>query len=857
MKKLLYILPLFLLIILTGCDTSDIQIENHEYHASYNETHHFEACECGDKQNEEEHHFEAPEIIFAATCTKDGKQKLTCRCGYVKEEIIPAHGHNVETIKAKDPTCEDTGLTVGEICTICNVILKEQETVSKTNHNLTEWITETPATCITLGKQMRECTNCDFKEYKDIPMIEHNIIEGTKLDSTCTTHGHTAGTYCSYCKKTFEEQQELPLADHDFKPWEIDTEATCIALGKEKRICKDCDAVEYRDVEMIDHDIVETNPVESTCTTHGHTAGSYCDYCKQVFTKEEELPLANHSFTSWTEDTPATCIAKGKEVRTCSSCGLTEYQDIPIKDHNIVEIPAVESTCTTKGHTAGTQCDYCKKVFIETEELPLASHDYGEWEEETPATCITLGKEIRTCNDCGAVDYQDIEILGHDIVETEAVASTCTEKGHTAGSYCDYCNRVFVAEEELPLADHSYSSICHVTIEPTYTSVGNGYYICDECGYNLNVEVPVILFDKNDWQTKFTKTSSTNTTIEMDFYDEDLNKNLKIKMINYGSKYYISIKDNNINQTTNYYYSGQTAYQSVGAGYKHMTYYTSDDLYIKYRDILITAIYNSSTAYDTSIKKGVNGLTSTGPSKNYKGVAVTGSTELTYNADGNITSIDLDYSSTIISATISYTASDIALPYANYHDFSNGETCTQCSTKCTEYSAYKDNFIVYYYVIGDNIQFEYEMDNDYDTPCVFEEPNMKKSNSENIITFTQNYTDSNGISKLLYVYVVGGTVLCNYDSDNMESLIGTTYISETDAGIKPDGSLEQIYFEIDDNLSIVIKYKGVSDSCIAMRGTVLDISGVKGNFYVTFTNSSDNKMYRIKYDYNIQITEIG
>lgn len=45
----------------------------------------------------------------------------------------------------------------------------------------------------------------------------------------------------------------------------------------------------------------------------------------------------------------------------------------------------------------------------------------------------------------------------HTVVSTGALAPTCTEYGHTAGSYCSVCNKIIAEETVLPPLGHSYS----------------------------------------------------------------------------------------------------------------------------------------------------------------------------------------------------------------------------------------------------------------------------------------------------------------------------------------------------------------------------------------------------------------
>ena len=44
---------------------------------------------------------------------------------------------------------------------------------------------------------------------------------------------------------------------------------------------------------------------------------------------------------------------------------------------------------------------------------------------------------------------------------------------------------------------------------------------------------------------------------------------------------------------------------------------------------------------------------------------------------------------------------------------------------------------------------------------------------------------------------------------------------------------------------------------VVLKGNVFNISGQKGNFYIWFQNESDNKLYKLNYNFNIIINEVN
>lgn len=79
-----------------------------------------------------------------------------------------------------------------------------------------------------------------------------------------------------------------------------------------------------------------------------------------------------------------------------------------------------------------TACDDC-----------TFGHEWGEWEETKPLTCVAQGEQTRTCAVCGEQEMQLFgEVAGHKPTEIPAKAATCTESSYTAGSVCSVCNTV-------------------------------------------------------------------------------------------------------------------------------------------------------------------------------------------------------------------------------------------------------------------------------------------------------------------------------------------------------------------------------------------------------------------------------
>lgn len=86
-----------------------------------------------------------------------------------------------------------------------------------------------------------ECTEIGH-DYKD--------VDGTAVESTCTTEGKEADKECSRCGDKVIGQT-LPMKEHAFSEWEIIDPATYDAAGLKRRECIDCNAVENAEIPML------------------------------------------------------------------------------------------------------------------------------------------------------------------------------------------------------------------------------------------------------------------------------------------------------------------------------------------------------------------------------------------------------------------------------------------------------------------------------------------------------------------------------------------------------------------------------------------------------------------------------
>ena len=117
----------------------------------------------------------------AATCTAEGTQARTCEvCGKVETQTIKALGHKEVVDKAVAATCTKTGLTEGKHCSVCNAVIKAQETVPAKGHKYVDTVVKPTYTA--QGYTLHKCSVCG-NSYKDTYTAKLTLakVTGVKL----------------------------------------------------------------------------------------------------------------------------------------------------------------------------------------------------------------------------------------------------------------------------------------------------------------------------------------------------------------------------------------------------------------------------------------------------------------------------------------------------------------------------------------------------------------------------------------------------------------------------------------------------------------------------------------------------
>lgn len=299
------------------------------------------------------HQWGAWRTTLAKTCTTDGKEVRVCsKCSEKEERTIPATGHDVKLVGAKDSTCTSKGYSGNEVCKTCGKTIK-------TGHEL--------------------------------PLAQHTPKKEEGVVATCTKDGHEGNTVCEVCGETLKEGKVIPKLGHDW--------------SNENGKCTRCG-------ESHEHSFGEGTTIkELTCTQDGEIdyKCSKCGYIKKEITK-----ATGHEWGEWKTTLAQTCTTDGKEERTCSKCSEKEERTLKATGHKSETVRVKAPTCKEDGYTGDEVCKVCHETLNKGTTIHKTdSHEWGKWTTVRESTCTEKGERSRKCAVCGEEEIESLPLAKH------------------------------------------------------------------------------------------------------------------------------------------------------------------------------------------------------------------------------------------------------------------------------------------------------------------------------------------------------------------------------------------------------------------------------------------------------------
>ena len=365
------------------------------------------------------------------------------------------------------PTCIDP-----QICTIC-----AKQFAEPLGHD--EQMHEAKApTCTSIGWDAYvTCSRCDYNTYNELEVLPHNTVTHDAKAATCTEIGWNEYETCQNDNCDYSSYSEIPALGHRVlvgaKVW-VDS----VALQNDA----------YYPFEYIDGVYKSTNKSHNTDSTFTFIALYDCTLDLSYYVSSEKnfdkifirvngnSWVENSGIVSWTgisislkaNDVVTVVYHKDVSVSTYEDTAGFRFTCTQTEVDERIAVPAenAQPTCTE-----AVICHFCQVVVKNA-----LGHNFVDYVSDNNATCVNDGTKTAQCERCTATNtiFDTGSAFGHTTVVDEAIASTCTNTGLSAGSHCSVCNLVFVAQVETPKKPHTY--------DDKYDA------ICNVCGFERDAE---------------------------------------------------------------------------------------------------------------------------------------------------------------------------------------------------------------------------------------------------------------------------------------------------------------------------------------------------------------------------------
>lgn len=209
-----------------------------------------------------------------------------------------------------------------------------------------------------------------------------------------------------------------------------------------------------------------------------------------VASKLAPLEKDGATFYGWM-DSNGKVLTKGEDgyyaipANTAKGTVYTAQWQEPTHEHNWSEWSVTTPvTCLTDGKESRT-CGICDEV--ETRDIPTNGHSWSEWSVTTPAACLTAGEESRSCGVCGETETRSIPANGHSWSAWRVTTpATCV-----SGVESRTCACGAVETRVLPAVNEHTWDNGTVTLAPTYTMEGERTFTCTVCHGTRTESIPV------------------------------------------------------------------------------------------------------------------------------------------------------------------------------------------------------------------------------------------------------------------------------------------------------------------------------------------------------------------------------
>ncbi len=457
------------------------------------------------------------ERVVAPTCTEDGYTEFTCKdgCGYSYQgNFEDALGHDYTNVEY---VSDGHGVHTRD-CTRCDFV--EENACTEFTPDVVE------PTCLNRGYTSYTCVDCGYFYFSDFTDAKgHNTVDPVQenyVAPTCTEAGsYDLVTYCTndFCdskdKIAAIETIEVPATGHTLKQTVIP--ATCLDNAKQANACDNCDYIEDP-IDLYSNEGIQLSVFTNSTLTNdgsGKSGSQHYDVVKSLFNQHIYIHSYGQKTDKYSFNLPIDVTELDRiEISGYAHTHYTNRSYVKVQYHNnytdtdeyftmvgrdIKDNHDINTTTSFIGRDAGNDSDSRISFTLTAENIST--------------NAIKIDQYFSSGQDYIVIDSIKIwskshKALGHNNVTDARVEPTCIATGLTEGSHCDRCGDINVAQEVIPMKDHSYTG------EAVHTDAdgdANGYTMY-RCVNGCN-ELGGMVYDTQDWSAYDAAVIDANTNI--------------------------------------------------------------------------------------------------------------------------------------------------------------------------------------------------------------------------------------------------------------------------------------------------------------------------------------------------------
>lgn len=295
-------------------------------------------------------------------------------------------------------------------------------------------------------------------------------------EATCTTQGYDEHICHEWGGMNYNDRF-VPTKGHSWDGGTVTKAATYTETGIKTFKCKECDETRTEEIPSLNKTYHIKNVVAPTCTAEGYTIYE-CNEVPGLTYKGDYKAKLPHAYDAGKVTKPATIYEKGVKTFTCTSCGTTYTEDIPMVEKTWHKGNTVAPTCTEQGYTVYI-CDQDSALTEKRDYTNALGHAWDAGTVTTAATCTNAGVKTYTCtrNGCNETKTEEIQALGHKWDDgTVTKAATCEAPGVKTFK-CQNTGCTETKTEEIAALGHKWDDGT-VTKAPTCTEDGVKTFTC-------------------------------------------------------------------------------------------------------------------------------------------------------------------------------------------------------------------------------------------------------------------------------------------------------------------------------------------------------------------------------------------